>query len=291
MLNYQTIYFYNMTILDTFRKVKEHYLSIRKHGYIEHINQQLQTEQLKFRNLNIILRSDIRVASVAIELDGANLEHASDSLKDNKELVLRAIGNNTQSLRYASKRLCDDREIIFAAVSIAGSAIKYASDRLKDDEELILVAINTSTSVCDYINKRQKQNPKIIAHACYHGYLMFKYFDLNLLTDDTLYDIVFKNTDITPNVYHYMTQENKLPDCPELHFIVKNRVCMSMEQWPIIKKALVEHPKEFLNPPIIIKDLTDGEDNQYQLLAQYTLSQVNSLNTDHNAVIPDDLLC
>jgi hypothetical protein len=76
---------------------------------------------------------------------GQNLEYASDELKNDREIVLKAVANyhSTDGLAFQNCSIGSrgDREIVLAAVSKHGHNIKYASDELKNDREIVMLAI------------------------------------------------------------------------------------------------------------------------------------------------------
>ena len=45
------------------------------------------------------------------------------------------------ALQYASESLKDDRVIVLEAVKENGRALEYASERLKDDKDFVLAAV------------------------------------------------------------------------------------------------------------------------------------------------------
>ena len=47
--------------------------------------------------------------------DGYGLQYASDEMKDDKEVVLAAVKQNSWLLYYASNRLLDNKEVVLAA--------------------------------------------------------------------------------------------------------------------------------------------------------------------------------
>ena len=71
------------------------------------------------------------------------VEENKDTLKNDKELAMIAIGQNGYYLRYASDRLRDDKEVVMKAAEqdLDEFDFEYASDRLKDDEEVVMEAI------------------------------------------------------------------------------------------------------------------------------------------------------
>ena len=58
------------------------------------------------------------------------LEYASERLRDDKDIVLAALGNDGMALEYASERLRDDYGIVLYAIRNNMRALEYASERL-----------------------------------------------------------------------------------------------------------------------------------------------------------------
>ena len=61
--------------------------------------------------------------------DGEALEHASEDLKGDRELVMQAIAQNGHALVFASDRLKGDREIVMQALAQNGWALRHALRR------------------------------------------------------------------------------------------------------------------------------------------------------------------
>ena len=55
----------------------------------------------------------------AVSEQGALLDFAEETLKDDKQIVLAAIKNNPEALEFASDRLKDDKEVVYNSVSTA----------------------------------------------------------------------------------------------------------------------------------------------------------------------------
>jgi hypothetical protein len=53
-----------------------------------------------------------------------------------------AVKKNGYALRYASDSLTNDKDIVLEAVKENGFALRFASERLKDDKDIVLAAIN-----------------------------------------------------------------------------------------------------------------------------------------------------
>lgn len=89
----------------------------------------------------LTLRDDEDVVKAALQEEADYiLEFASERLKDNYDIVLRAVKANPLNLAHASERLRDNREIVLQAVKGYGGMLEDASERLQRDDELIRIA-------------------------------------------------------------------------------------------------------------------------------------------------------
>ena len=68
------------------------------------------------------------------------LKSASAELKDDREIVLKAVKQNWRALEYASAAQKEDREIVLEAVKENRGALLYASCKLKEDRDILLEA-------------------------------------------------------------------------------------------------------------------------------------------------------
>ena len=71
-----------------------------------------------------------------VKQEGMALEHASDDLKGDKDLVREAVQQNWSALQHASADLKGDKDIVMEAVKQNGNALEHASADLQGDEEL-----------------------------------------------------------------------------------------------------------------------------------------------------------
>lgn len=61
------------------------------------------------------------------------IAYADDTIKADKELILKCAKIDGQVLYYASETLRDDKDVVIAAVSQKPLIVKYASRRLRSD--------------------------------------------------------------------------------------------------------------------------------------------------------------
>jgi hypothetical protein len=78
------------------------------------------------------------------------LAYASLELRDDAEVVLRAIARLPAALTLASDDLKNDRVVAEAAVVVEGGLLQYASERLKRDTRLVIVALQTDLVALEY---------------------------------------------------------------------------------------------------------------------------------------------
>ena len=85
------------------------------------------------------LLSDTEFMPKIIEINGLAIQYANTDLRDDKDLVLRAIHTSAGfALKYASKRLRADEEIIIEAIKRYRGPLKYASKELRDKYNKII---------------------------------------------------------------------------------------------------------------------------------------------------------
>ena len=72
------------------------------------------------------------------------IAYADDTIKANKELILKCAKIDGQVLYYASQALRDDKEVVLAAVSQKPLIVKYASRRLRADIDIAKATLENS---------------------------------------------------------------------------------------------------------------------------------------------------
>lgn len=114
------------------------------------------------------------IAYLAMLDDPKHLEFASDSIKNNKALLLKVLLEKTSEeclfgstypasdiIEHASDSLKADREFVKACIAIDGSSIIYASPELQTDEGLIFSALTSNFSAIEYLPP-EVQNNKVL---------------------------------------------------------------------------------------------------------------------------------
>jgi hypothetical protein len=88
---------------------------------------------------------------------GSSLEYASDRLKNDKEVVMKAILNNPSFIEYASEELQNDMEIMLIAVKDNAENLCYASPSLQNNKKLVLTAFEDSDRASFYVGSELRK--------------------------------------------------------------------------------------------------------------------------------------
>lgn len=114
----------------------------------------LENNGTLFRYLPTDIKVNKKVICAAISSPkGDFLLEAASKIKDNRELMLFAVGCRGTNLMFASERLKDDKEVVVAAINQNWLALGFASSRLKGNMEILNVAINKNSGALRFANK------------------------------------------------------------------------------------------------------------------------------------------
>ena len=101
-----------------------------------------------FSRFSIAARDDRALVAFAVGLDPDCLEDASESLRNDKEIVLLAVchdtGDRSAVLKWASSSLRNDRDVVLAGLANEDgghTCLEYVSEELRKDKELVLFAM------------------------------------------------------------------------------------------------------------------------------------------------------
>ena len=78
-------------------------------------------------------------------------------LRSNKELVLKAVAESSDTLKLASEALKHDKEVVMTAVKRDGGSLKDASYALQDDEEVVRAALKQDAYALKFASPRLKK--------------------------------------------------------------------------------------------------------------------------------------
>ncbi|EFC37839.1 predicted protein [Naegleria gruberi] len=122
---------------------------------MEYVDESLQTDKefikeiikqskgAAIEHLTEEMKSDQEIVMLSMEEYPAALQYASEEIKNNRDIVLKAVTVDGAVLDYCSEALKKDREVVMAAVGNNGQALSYASEVFRNDKEIALLACKT----------------------------------------------------------------------------------------------------------------------------------------------------
>eukprot|EP00931_Biecheleriopsis_adriatica_P066147 TRINITY_DN40552_c0_g1_i1.p1 TRINITY_DN40552_c0_g1~~TRINITY_DN40552_c0_g1_i1.p1 ORF type:complete len:473 (-),score=61.54 TRINITY_DN40552_c0_g1_i1:12-1430(-) len=128
-------------------------INCNKAESVQHM--QLSVDPFSFASAR--LRNDREVALIAVGRRGWSLQHMSDSLRDDPDVVRIAVEHGYCSwgryeacspLEFASHRLRDDDDIVALAVKHDPDALEHASERCRQDKSLVTYGFQRLLEVC-----------------------------------------------------------------------------------------------------------------------------------------------
>jgi len=127
-------------------------------------------------NFSKSLRADKRFMLKAVTIDRVALEHASEELRGDKDVVLAALRNSVLAFRYASKQLRADKRFMLKAVDIDPKALAYASEELRGDKDFVCFTLK-------YASAELQADRDIVLAAVSNDHSTLKYASAELQAD------------------------------------------------------------------------------------------------------------
>lgn len=102
------------------------------------------------------LKDDEDLVLKAIKIDSNVYIEISDRLRDSKKFALEALEANCDTFRVFSSRLTDDKIIALKAIEYNYENVRFVSERLKKDRDFIYAAIKHNPRVIEYLGAVDK---------------------------------------------------------------------------------------------------------------------------------------
>lgn len=110
-----------------------------------------------------------------VSLSAEAFQQASPQLKENKDVVLRAIRNNKSALQFASLALRANKNFMLQSTKHNGLTLEFASDELRNDRQLALEAIKQDLGSLQFVSKELRDNQEFMLDAEKENVLAFKF--------------------------------------------------------------------------------------------------------------------
>ena len=114
----------------------------------EKVKSVLLKHGLKYASQSI--RNDKDVVLPTIEAHPDDLRYVSDELRSDKDVVLASVTKKGYQLSYAGPKLQDNEQIVRVAVTQCPKSLRHASERLRGDKDIVQIAIAKNIDLLDY---------------------------------------------------------------------------------------------------------------------------------------------
>jgi hypothetical protein len=172
--------------------------AVKNKGNLEHASNILQN------NFDIVLE--------AVKSDGINLARSPKEFKNNFDIVYEAVKNNGFSLLHTNE-FKNNFDIVYQAVNNQGYSLKYASDDLKNNIEIVSLAISKNGKYLEFASTKLQGNYEIVYEAVKNNGYSLKFASKELQNN---FDIVntaiqsYKNINLENPVYKFDSDKNFL---------------------------------------------------------------------------------
>lgn len=146
-------------------------------------------------------------AILACSKSGTKLAYVCEELRDDFDVVFKAVKNEGASLIFASRKLKKNKQIVFEAVKNSPNSFQYSDESLRGDEDIIIEALKEPSNISLVKLDQEKLKNEIFCLKILSSYPRF-YLDLdNILKND----INFIKKAVTANaiVFEYLSEKNR----------------------------------------------------------------------------------
>lgn len=101
----------------------------------------------------------------AVKVDGSALVYASDSVKNNFNVIDIALNTFSKALQQAGKDVVAIKKLVKKAVKLDPHSLQYAADELKSDKDIVETAVRINGETIKQANKDILNDSKLIKLA------------------------------------------------------------------------------------------------------------------------------
>jgi len=118
---------------------------------------------------------EIVLAAVTQDSDSFSYVEKNDKMWNQKSFVLPLVTMQGSALQYAKTPLKANKEVVLAAVSNRGTALLYASKDMKEDKDVVLAAVQQDGSSLQYACEDLRKNQEVVLEALRKTPMALKY--------------------------------------------------------------------------------------------------------------------
>ena len=196
----------------------------------------------------------------AVQQNGMALQWASETLRNDKDIVMIAVKQNGMALQWAPETLRNDKNIVKAAVQQNGMALQWAPEILKNNKEIVMEAIQQDGFALTWASKEFKKDINIIMEAIQQNGLALAVASEESKQNPILELLAHSKVTSTKDLYcHYDDLLNRIKNK------ITPQILNDLNIAHLIIESLIQH--ESLNPspqlPIDLKKLFLGQINGF----------------------------
>ena len=137
-------------------------------------------------------KEDREIVMAAVMQNGLSLEYASEELREDREIVMAAVMQNGLSLKFA-RAFRTDREVVRAAVRENGISIAYTTRTLAADRELFLEAVTQNGIALGYATPELRSDDEVVMTALSKNGYALKYLPVEFVNHERSLAAVTQN--------------------------------------------------------------------------------------------------
>ena len=155
------------------------------------------------------LKADKEVIMAALQ-SGYSLqyEHVSDTLKTDKDFLLEIVSLDAFCLEFFSEELKQDEQIVLAAAKHFGdAALEFGAEKFKTNKNIITEAVKSSGKALSFLAENEKNDKNLVITAVkHHGYAL-QYAPEQLQNDKDVVIAAITAVDQYSNTLQYASEE------------------------------------------------------------------------------------
>jgi hypothetical protein len=152
------------------------------------------------------LKADKEVIMAALK-SGYSLpyEHVSDALKTDRDFLLEMVSLDAYCLEFFSEELKQDEQIVLAAAKNSGNAaLEFGSEKFKKNKNILTEVVKNSHNALSFLAENEKNDKKLVITAVDHNGYALQYASEQLRNDK---DVVIAAVRNYGNALEYASEQ------------------------------------------------------------------------------------
>ena len=181
-----------------FKNDKEFMLALLAYNgtYLEHASDELKADK---EIVMAALKSGYRLP----------YEHVSDALKTDRDFLLEIVSLDAYCLEFFSEELKQDEQIVLAAAKHFGdAALEFGSEKFKKNKNIITEAVKSSREALSFLAENEKNDKNLVITAVkHHGGSPLQYASEQLRNDKDVVIAAITAVDQYHSTFQYASEE------------------------------------------------------------------------------------